>query len=451
MTRVLAAALLGVLLACLAPAPAVAAPAVPAEAPPATDMKAEMELVKDFRDAHGGMDLPAMTAALNAFKDRPLVTRAGLNAMIRNQQEAMLIGEPLPTAAFRSLTWMQGQADVGGDQLLVFAEQWCPHCRRALPSLPGFAASNGLQLVIVTQMSRRVTPKTLMTWIAEAGVTGPVGHDARGELREAVGVGPVPSALLVRDGIVVWRGHPNNLTRPDSPALAGAMDRRAPKRLQTDAAPLRSAVARPWPTVDEPPPSDEEAAGALLRESQAAMSDLRWIDARAALDALTRDHADSQAARSATRVLAEVETVGRTVPAAPYTPLQGTLTWPPSGPTVVVFWEVWCPHCKVQVPKVAAQADRFAGRATFVGLTKLTRSATRESVLAYLSDEGIGLAMAVEGGDISQTFNVSGVPAAAVVRDGRIVWRGHPARLDDATLERVLALDLDHALDGIAP
>jgi hypothetical protein len=35
-------------------------------------------------------------------------------------------------------------------------------------------------------------------------------------------------------------------------------------------------------------------------------------------------------------------------------------------------------------------------------------------------------------------FNVSGIPAAAVVKDGVVVWRGHPARLNNDILTGML-------------
>ena len=37
-------------------------------------------------------------------------------------------------------------------------------------------------------------------------------------------------------------------------------------------------------------------------------------------------------------------------------------------------------------------------------------------------------------GALSQHMNVSGIPAAAVVKDGVVIWRGHPARLDETVL-----------------
>jgi hypothetical protein len=40
--------------------------------------------------------------------------------------------------------------------------------------------------------------------------------------------------------------------------------------------------------------------------------------------------------------------------------------------------------------------------------------------------------VAKENGQVAPRFNVSGIPAAAVVRDGVIVWRGNPAGLSEA-------------------
>ncbi len=66
-----------------------------------------------------------------------------------------------------------------------------------------------------------------------------------------------------------------------------------------------------------------------------------------------------------------------------------------------------------------------------VGLTKITRSATEEKVNEFIKENKLGYPTAKEGGDLSKAFNVSGIPAAAVVKGGKIVWRGHPGRLND--------------------
>jgi hypothetical protein len=36
---------------------------------------------------------------------------------------------------------------------------------------------------------------------------------------------------------------------------------------------------------------------------------------------------------------------------------------------------------------------------------------------------------------VASHFGVSGIPAAAVVKGGKVVWRGHPARLSEQMLK----------------
>ena len=70
-----------------------------------------------------------------------------------------------------------------------------------------------------------------------------------------------------------------------------------------------------------------------------------------------------------------------------------------------------------------------------VGLTKITRSSTEEKVTSFIADKQISYPLAKESGEISSYFNVSGIPAAAVLKDGKVVWRGHPAQLNEAKLK----------------
>ena len=58
----------------------------------------------------------------------------------------------------------------------------------------------------------------------------------------------------------------------------------------------------------------------------------------------------------------------------------------------------------------------------------------------FIAENKVTYPIAKEQGDeMSKAFNVSGIPAAAVVKNGTVVWRGHPARLDDAKISGWLA------------
>lgn len=98
--------------------------------------------------------------------------------------------------------------------------------------------------------------------------------------------------------------------------------------------------------------------------------------------------------------------------------------------TLLVFWEVWCPHCQREVPKMQGLYDEMKDQGLqLVGITRITKSSTEEKVIGFIEEHKVGYPMAKEDGSVAQYFNVSGIPAAAVLKDGKVVWRGHPARI----------------------
>ena len=93
-------------------------------------------------------------------------------------------------------------------------------------------------------------------------------------------------------------------------------------------------------------------------------------------------------------------------------------------------------HCQREVPKLQALYDNLKGDGLqVVGLTKITKSATEEKVAEFITSRSVSYPVAKENGQASQHFGVSGIPAAAVIKDGKVIWRGHPARLSEAQLK----------------
>ena len=74
-----------------------------------------------------------------------------------------------------------------------------------------------------------------------------------------------------------------------------------------------------------------------------------------------------------------------------------------------------------------------------IGVTRINRSATEQSVQDIISQNNVKYPMAKEDGSLAQYFAVSGIPAAAVVKGGKVVWRGHPARITPAMLDNWLS------------
>ena len=70
-----------------------------------------------------------------------------------------------------------------------------------------------------------------------------------------------------------------------------------------------------------------------------------------------------------------------------------------------------------------------------VGLTKINKSATPEKVRQFIAEEGIDYPIAKEDGSLSRHFKVSGIPAAAILKDNVIIWRGHPSWVSEQLIK----------------
>lgn len=191
-------------------------------------------------------------------------------------------------------------------------------------------------------------------------------------------------------------------------------------------------AARPSPPAR---PTDAEAAAEAEAEARALLAQAVTANeagdvptARARLAELRERYPSARATVTANRLDAELAVIGQPMPA-----LEG-LRWlvpgtlDPSRPTVVLFFEAWCPHCKREMPRLAEMlaAER---RLQALAITKETRGATDAEVESLLADSAWTGPVGVEDGSWSDRFGVTGIPAAAVVVDGAVVWRGHPARL----------------------
>ncbi|MCB9678257.1 MAG: TlpA family protein disulfide reductase [Alphaproteobacteria bacterium] len=115
--------------------------------------------------------------------------------------------------------------------------------------------------------------------------------------------------------------------------------------------------------------------------------------------------------------------------------LNGSTTVDSGEVTLVVFWELWCPHCRREVPKLQQWHEQLGPDGlNVVGLTRLTRNTTREAAAGFLEEQGVHYAAGVGGHDLANRLGIKGIPAAVAVKDGAVIWQGHPGRLTEEQL-----------------
>jgi thiol-disulfide isomerase/thioredoxin len=189
----------------------------------------------------------------------------------------------------------------------------------------------------------------------------------------------------------------------------------------------------------------EAAAADLLTQVKDAIEAHRFDDAKALLASLLADYPRTRAASYAQRLDRELSIIGTRLPADWASHIDEWYLREPRfhmdrGLVVALYWETWCPHCKREIPKWATIAQQYGPDGLqVVGLTKLSRSSTPEAVQSFIAEHHIGFPVGKEDGQLTTAAGVSGVPAAAVYRDGVVIWRGHPATIDDALIQQWLA------------
>lgn len=115
--------------------------------------------------------------------------------------------------------------------------------------------------------------------------------------------------------------------------------------------------------------------------------------------------------------------------------LQGETTLSDGEAQLLVFFEEWCPHCKREVPKLQDTYAKLQPQGlNIIGVTRLTRGGDEAKMKKFIAQHELAFPILKDDGAMSDHYAVTGIPAAALVKDGKIVWRGNPARLHENML-----------------
>lgn len=190
-------------------------------------------------------------------------------------------------------------------------------------------------------------------------------------------------------------------------------------------------------------PEQEQAAAALLKEATDAIDAMNYDLAKAKVAEIKSKFADTRAAKAVARIEGDLDIIGKD--AAPVTVdkwFQGSEADTQGKATMYVFWEVWCPHCKREVPKLAETYNKYGPQGfKVVGVTRMSKDVTEDQVTSFLAENKVTYPIAKDQGQgtMSNYYGVKGIPAAAVVKNGKVVWRGHPAKITDEMINKWVA------------
>ena len=193
--------------------------------------------------------------------------------------------------------------------------------------------------------------------------------------------------------------------------------------------------------------SSSGGSNALEQEAKSAYAGVQTLiargqtdDAKAKLQSYGTKYASTKMGRNFSTLSKEFAVIGKDAPKnwaiEKWYQGQEQIDLASNDTTVVVFWETWCPHCRKEVPKLQQMYDTFkADGLQVIGVTRLTRNGTDEVVQDFLAQTKVNYPIAKVGKSLATYFAIGGIPAAAVVKNGKVVWRGHPVRISDKMLK----------------
>lgn len=105
-------------------------------------------------------------------------------------------------------------------------------------------------------------------------------------------------------------------------------------------------------------------------------------------------------------------------------------------PAIVEFWATWCPPCRATIPHLNEINKKYKDKGLVViGIT----DEDKKTIDTFRKSTPMEYHVAIDKKEIGQKLGVSGIPHAFLVnKEGKIVWQGHPAQLNDAEIAKVV-------------
>jgi hypothetical protein len=88
----------------------------------------------------------------------------------------------------------------------------------------------------------------------------------------------------------------------------------------------------------------------------------------------------------------------------------------------------------MSLPKLEALRGEQEGNLQLIGLTALYGQ-EKDDAEWFIVRNKLGFPNAIFEGDVFKDLGFTGIPMAVAVREGKVVWKGHPDGISEAFLE----------------
>ncbi len=110
------------------------------------------------------------------------------------------------------------------------------------------------------------------------------------------------------------------------------------------------------------------------------------------------------------------------------------------GPTILLFWEAWCPFSQVSVPGVQDLTRTYDDALQVLGLVGLTQNSTPNQAQWFIDRNELTFPNARTGNPVPwMRFVDRGIPTAVALLDHDVLWAGHPAAVRRTFLDGLVA------------
>lgn len=101
---------------------------------------------------------------------------------------------------------------------------------------------------------------------------------------------------------------------------------------------------------------------------------------------------------------------------------------------VVEFWATWCGPCRQSIPHLSELQKHFDKKVTVVGVSNETPAVIKSFLRTW--DKRMQYTVAVDKDNKTseaymEAAGINGIPHSFIVKEGKLVWHGHPMEMDE--------------------